>query len=136
MKALSVALYSLFTAAPTGDFYAAVAGQLYPGEAPQGAAAFPYVVYQVVAGSPTMTFSDTQEDVLIQFSIFSQGASKAAALDIYEKLKGWLDGAALAVTGYTHLETRRGLYREIREPANNLWHVPVEYRFLLEKSRT
>ena len=86
----------------TNDLNTALSGRMYPHEARQGVS-FPYAVYYVVSSFTDYTFSDEQEDVSIQFSLFSEDDSVGPIGILYNKLTALFDDQRLTVSGYTVL---------------------------------
>ena len=68
---------------------------------------YPYVLYQVISGSPEDTFTDDLEDVAIQFSIFSTSSSVAEIAAIYNHLETLFEDCVLTVSGAVNLWTVR-----------------------------
>jgi hypothetical protein len=143
MKNFYTALYSLFTATTGGvhnSFYTAVGGRLYDHEAPQGAT-YPYAVYLHVVGTQDDTFKDEHDDVLIQFSIFSDKIYDSTEVhDAMTALKALFDDATLTVTGGTVCLMYRqqdGLQREDVDTVSGsqrVWHFHCDYRIVLERT--
>jgi len=134
MKELFKAIKTLFSAANT--FNTAMGGQLYLAHADQETASFPYCLYSKPVGVSEWTYTEDQEDILIQFSIFSKNNSAAEIEDAFDKLKTLFDDAVLSVTGYTSLFMHRESDRLIRDNENNVWQHDVDYNISLEKQRT
>jgi len=136
MNSLFQAVYNKFSATTTTGFYNDVSGRMYHNIAPQGAV-FPYCVYFSVSDLDDLDFSDEQEDILLQFNVYSQNNSALEAGNLLESLKTMYDDCNLTVTGWRHL----GFQRNAVYPNNDLSQVPpiqgysVEYDILLEKER-
>jgi hypothetical protein len=95
MKNLTTSIYTMM-AGTTLD--TAIGGRLYKLRAPQGTA-LPYVIFFVVSDVYQPTFTEDMEQVIIQFSIFSESSSTAEIEDIYDKLKLVYDNKAFTPTG-------------------------------------
>ena len=82
MKALTTTIYGRMagTALETS-----IGGRLYKNRAPQGVTA-PYIVFFVVSDVYTPTFTEDIEQVIIQFSIFSEASGTTEIEDIYNNL--------------------------------------------------
>ena len=137
MNSLFQAMYNHFSNTTTSGFYNDVSGRMYLNKAQQGAS-FPYCVYFSVADIDELDFTDEREDFTLQFDIYSQNNSALEAGNLLESLKTMFDNCSLTVTGWNHLQFRRGnIY-----PNNDLTQDPsimgysVEYSVLLEKLRT
>lgn len=133
MTPLITGIYSKFTAAPANTFYTAMGGRLYHAEAPQGAT-FPYTVVFAVSSEHEWTFTDTMEEVLIQFSIFTNESSATNAGAHWAKLIALYDDASLTIAGYSRVSMIRGQSRLLRDTENNIWQYTIEYECFLEKS--
>ena len=74
MEALFDALYNYLITTPFGELLAEEEEEykLYNTEAPEEVTS-PYAVYQLVTSVPDWTFVERNEDVLIQFNLFSDG---------------------------------------------------------------
>ena len=62
---------------------------------------FPYIVFQLVTGTPDKTFTENHIDITVQFSIYSSLPSAAEVSDILGKLISVFDDKILTVAGYT-----------------------------------
>lgn len=133
MTPLITGIYSKFIAAPANDFYTALSGRLYHAEAPQSTT-FPYAVVFTVSHEHDWTFEDTFEDVLIQFSIFTQERSAANAGIFWGYLTTLYDDAVITISGYSQIYMIRDQSRLIRDEESNVWHYSVDYDCKVEKS--
>ena len=133
MKALFTGIYTLFDAANT--FKTAMGGQLYLHEAPQDTATFPYCVYSLISNISDWTFTESTEEALVQFSIYSENRSATEVTEAYTKMKALFDDANLSVVGFDEVFMHRELSQLLRDPISNTWHCMAEYRILLEKAR-
>lgn len=97
MKALTTAIYGLLAGTTLNT---AIGGRLYKIRAPQGVTA-PYIVFFVINDVYNPTFTEDIEEVLIQFSIFSEASGTTEIEDIYDKLKLVYDNQTFAPTGNT-----------------------------------
>jgi len=137
MNALYAAVYNRFATTTGSGFYNDVSGRMYHNIAPQQAT-FPYCVYFSVSDLDDLDFSDEQEDILLQFNVYSQNNSALEAGNLLESLKTMYDDCSLTVTGWRHL----GFQRNTVYPNNDTAQVPpiqgysVEYDVLLEKERS
>lgn len=133
MKELFTGIYNLFNAGNT--FKTAVGGQMYLHEAPQDVATFPYAVYTMIVGLSDWTFTESTEETLMQFSIFSESRSATEVTEAFTKMMTLFDDAILTVVGYDHVYMHREASRLIRDSLSNTWHYSADYRILLEKAR-
>lgn len=132
MKTLFQAIASKFAGSALST---ALGGRLYNTVAPQGAA-FPYAVFLLVAGTPDWTFTEAQEESLIQFSLFDKSEGVGPVCDAYELLTALFDDCKLSVTGWTHLYMHRQSQQLVKDEEDpGVWHYIIEYRTFMEKSR-
>ncbi|HQN18884.1 MAG TPA: hypothetical protein PKV86_07090 [Syntrophobacteraceae bacterium] len=132
MKTLFQAIMGRFAGSALST---ALGGRLYNSVAAQTATP-PFGVFMLVAGTPDWTFTEAQEDVLIQFSLFDSNASVGPICDAYELLTALFDDCKLSVTGWTHLYMHRQSQQLVREEEDpGCWHYIIEYRTFMEKSR-
>jgi len=136
MKNLMTAIYTKFNA--TNDLNTAIGGRLYYKRAPDEKE-FPYIVYDIVSDVPDWTFTDTYENVTIQFDIFAiAGVSSGQTEDIYTALKSLYDDCSLSVASNTFLYMwRQNLVTTIEELTTNIGteiieHWSVDYEIKME----
>jgi hypothetical protein len=96
MKNLIAAIVDRFTSV-TNDLYTDVGGRLYKGQAPQGAE-LPYAVFMIVSDVPDRTFSESFDDVLIQFSLFADRSTDMVIETMFSHLKELFDECEFIVT--------------------------------------
>ena len=97
MKALTTAIFGRLAGTTLAT---AIGSRMYKNRAPQGVVA-PYIVFFVVSDVYTPTFSEDIEQVILQFSIFSEASGTTEIEDIYDKLKLVYDNQTFAPTGNT-----------------------------------
>ena len=132
MKPLFEGIYTLFTADTEDDLYQAVSGRFYMGSAPQDAT-YPHIVYSLVSDMPDEHLSDSPliEDILLQFSLYSQKKSASEVADMFTYLKAMFDDCIVTVSGYSLIEFTRDQANLIRDEENNIWHYAVDYNVIL-----
>lgn len=136
MKALSAGIFTKFTGSA---FSTSIGGRLYKGRAPQGVV-WPYAVYFVVDDSPADTFTDSIEDVLVQFSLFSSASGTTEIEDIFTSLKALFDNSSFTVTGNTLIEMERqsasltSIDADTEAGTGEYWMYVVEYRVTMQKN--
>ena len=131
VKALFTAIVSKIANTP---FYTAMGGQIYQGNAPQGATC-PYCVFLLVSGVNDPQMSEPIDNCLVQFSLFDANSSAGPVCDNYELLKDVFDDCTLTITGYKSLFVQRENQRLIPEPEDpGYWHYMVEYRMLIQEA--
>lgn len=129
---MNALLAAIMTKTTGSALSTAVGGRIYLDEAPHGAA-FPYVVFRIVASRPEDTFTEAVEDTLLQFSLFSESAGATEITGIYANLTALFDRCALAITGSRHIEIRRQglstMVDDITTPSGtaSLKHWAVDY---------
>lgn len=99
MKSLTTAIFGLMT--PSTALYADIGGRMFKGIAAEGAE-YPYIVFQIVSDVPDLTFTESYEDVLIQFSLFSSASSSGEVEDMFAHLKELYDECAMTITAISH----------------------------------
>lgn len=134
----SKALYLKFTAAPGGvhnDFYNAVNGRLYEGQAPDGAS-YPYSVYLIVTVSKDKTFTEEYTDITLQLSIFSSASSSSEVKLAYHYAYVLFDECEFDITGSTLVWLRETNLVPIIEDhttdtgTQKVWHYAADYEVL------
>lgn len=115
----------------------AIGSRLYADEAPQNTT-FPYVVFFIVSANQQDTFSYKVDDVLIQFSIFSNSPGLTEITGIYNNLIALFDDAALTISGKTQIwMIRQNLTTMVDEiptsDSNNIVrHWAVDYSVMVQ----
>lgn len=138
MNNLLTAIMSKITTGPSA-LYSDVSGRVFLDQAPPGVE-FPYIVFFIVSNTPDDVFAQKGEDVLIQFSLFSNSEGAAEITDMYADLKALFDDAQLTVTSSTMIIMRREnlttMVDEITTPTGTVGikHWAVDYRIALEYS--
>ena len=139
MKNLATAITTKFTAAPGGvhnSFYTDIGGRFYRGRAP-ARTQYPYAVYLLpISDVPEKTFTEDYENVLIQFSLFSDSSSSSEVEDMFTYLKALYDECSLTITGSTLVWMKRGnatlADEEHTTPSGTtkVWAYHIEYEIL------
>ncbi len=125
MKALFNAVFSHYNASGASELLT----KMYNTEADSDAE-FPYVVMQMVVGSPD-DFASGQhftEDWLIQFNLFDDAADMSALLEAYAAVTAAFDFAALTIAGYTFLSCVRPPGSTLQGKDDGVWRITVQYR--------
>lgn len=136
MKNLTTAIYGKLAGSSLSS---AVGGRVFKGIAPDGTA-FPYVTYSLVSDVPEYTFSETMEDVTIQFDLFSNASSSSEVEDLFGYLKALYDFCTMTITGGSLLYMRRNvaiLYTEdMTTPTGteSIWHYSVDYNIMMKRT--
>lgn len=144
MKFFYTALMTKFNATVAGvhnDFWNNIGGRLFQGEASEGTV-FPYVILLHINNNQIDTFKNKIDDIVIQFSVFSEKASSVEVHDIMTHLKALFDDCTFTISGGTlihmfHLNDGPLLREEISGPSQLgikvIWHYPVDYRAVFER---
>lgn len=138
MNVLFKAIADHFKADALDPFYISMNGRLFPFVVDQEWP-FPYSVFMNAGDTTDQDFTDTTEDVTIQFDVYTRNSSNVQASNLIEELKSMFDGAPLNVAGWNLLSWTR---TNTATPKNDFTQVPpiqgyyVEYEALLEKQRT
>jgi hypothetical protein len=107
MKNTIQGLFTLFNAGNT--FNTAISGRMYYSIAPAGTtlADGPYAIVFVVSNVDNDTFTENQNDIYLQFSLYSGLSSPAEILDMETYLTAMLKDKTFAVSGATVVTTQR-----------------------------
>ena len=136
MKNLTTAIYSKISASA---FSTSVGGRLYKNRAPQNPT-WPYAMFFVVSDVPMNTFTENLEEVIVQFSIFSQASGTTEIEDAFTNLTTLFDDCALTITGNTHLLMERqnaSLTSNTMDTSigtSDYFQYDVDYRILMKKT--
>ena len=136
MKNLSTALFTKFTGSA---FSTSIGGRLYKARAPQNPT-WPYAVYYLISDVPRDTFTEKLEEVIIQFSVFSQASGSTEIEDIVTNLKSLFDNCSLTITGNTHIMMNRQGSSLTSVPADTeagtgeYWQYDVDYLVNLKRN--
>jgi hypothetical protein len=128
VKELTTAIYGKLAGSVLDT---AIGGRLFDTQAPEGAE-LPYVVYYLVTDTQADTFKDRLDDVLIQFSIFSEESSSTEVKDLYGYLKTLYDDCALTVAARTVVWMVRVRMSMTLED-NEIWHCDVDYSVIEQR---
>jgi len=104
--------------------------ELYLVEA-KGEAVFPYGTFStnIVAD---WTFTETGEDCLVMFTLFSKTPDAVEICQLFENFKDSYDFHDLVVAGYGTIGMERGPANLIKE--QGVWKYSVTYRLQIQKS--
>ncbi len=142
MKNFYTALMTYFNAEVAGahnSFYADIGGRLYHGEAPEGTE-YPYCILVHVVDTQIDNFKTKMDDIVIQFSIFSDKSSPVDVHDAMTHLKALFDDCVLTISGGTCVCFYRlndGLEREeVTTPSGEqmVWHFHCDYNAVFERT--
>jgi hypothetical protein len=99
-------LSAIITKTSGSAFASDIGGRIYLDHAPDNAE-FPYCVFFIVSDVPLDTFTDSLDDVLVQFSLFSASSGAAEITGMYNDLRSLFDNCTLSITGSTFVSMRR-----------------------------
>ena len=99
----------------------------------------PYAVFQYIAGDDDLTFTEIQEVITWQFSIFNKTSSpldKRTINDVFKKLIAAYDQseATMSVSGYTVVYVTRGV-SSFLPTEDDIQQYIINYEIMIEKSR-
>ena len=114
------------------DFYIGLGGRLYYGHAPQECAK-PYAIFWNVASVPDDTFSETIDDISIQFNIYSDLYSYTEAGSLLQKCRALYDGAALEVVGSRDIILTRSMSIPPWKENEDTWISTIEFENLIQE---
>jgi len=110
---------------------AVLTGGFHNTEAPQNAQ-MPYGVFQIISAVPRLTFSEDQENVLVQIKLFSDKKSSSELNGMFSAIENTFKFKTLTLTDYTGiLCTRLGA---IKSKFEDVWQYTISYLFLIEKN--
>ena len=132
MKEVMEGIYSHFNTVNTLN--TALDGNLYPHEAEQGVS-FPYGTYFIINDYLDYTFSEEQDEIQVQISVFSNDKSPVEINTLYGYVKDLFDEAEITVSGHSVLSFLRTDARPIRDAEHRTWAYHITYMVLIEKSR-
>lgn len=133
---MSTALFTKFTGSA---FSTSIGGRLYKGRAPQNPT-WPYAVYFIISDVPRDTFTEKLEEVLIQFSVFSQASGSTEIEDIVANLKALYDNCLLTITSNTCIQMERqnaslvSGEADVTTGTGEYWQADVEYEVIMQKN--
>jgi len=136
MKLFYTALMTYFNVA--NDFKTAIGGRLYQEEAPERAT-YPYCVFDSIVNTEDDTFDTDMDDIIIQFSIFSEKSSSTEVHDAMTKLRALFKNSVFAVSGGTVVRFYRlnsGLERQeitTTSGVQKVWHYHADYNATFQR---
>lgn len=117
---------ALSTAAPGGIHNVRVKTKIYP-----------HIVFELPAGLKTNTFSHENEEMMVQFKIYTRpdNSSSASLNDLFDKLKAVYDDNQLTVSNHTTVFMRRTVSNKTQDEIDEkVWIYLVLYKIKLEKN--
>ncbi len=135
MNELFKAIYEHFTEeieAVHNDFYIGMGGRLYYGYATQECAK-PYAVFFGVSSVPDDTFSETIDDISIQFNIYSGLYSYTEAGSLQKKCRALYDGVTLEVVGNRDITLTRSMSIPPWKENEDTWIATIEFENLIQE---
>lgn len=108
-----------------------VAGRIFLDEAPQEAEK-PYVVFFIVSDVPEKTFTEDFENIIIQFSLFSDSEGAAEITTMYNDLKTLFDECTFSITASTLIWMNRVNLTTMFEDGVRHWAVDYEIKTSLD----
>ena len=131
---------ALITKAASSDFLSDVQGRLFKGRAPEGAQ-YPYAVYLIVSNAPEKTYTESFENTIIQFSLFSAASGSTEIENMYTDLKALYDECAMTIPGglstliWMKRENATLMVEDHTTPAGvGVWHYAVDYTIMTQLS--
>lgn len=137
MKLFYTALVAKFNV--TNDFKTDIGGRLYQWEAPEHAT-YPYCVFKHINDNQIDTFKNDMDDIIIQFSIYSEKSSSTEVHDAMTHLKALFNDCCFTVSGGTVVSFYRlndGLEHEevtTKSGIQKVWHYHIDYNAVFERT--
>ena len=125
---LETAVWSLYN--NDAALKASLSGGFHNTEAEQKAV-MPFGVFQVISNTQRLTFSEDQEDFLLQIKVFSDKKSSSELNNMYTQIKRVFDFAVFTLSGYTSIYCKRA--HAIKTKTDERWQYTTTYRILIEK---
>ncbi len=131
-------LTALITKISGSSLFNDVGGRIYLDRAPDSCE-LPYIVFFIVSDTPDDTFTESLEDILIQFSLFSSSSSATEITTMYTDLKALFDDCSFSITSNTLLWFKRNNLTTMVDEITvvdamqqvKAWHV--DYSIMLTK---
>ena len=124
-------MFNLLTALKTKTNGSALSsnvnGRIFLDEAKQGAE-LPYIVISIVSVVPEKTFTESFENILIQFSLFSDSESASEISTMYSNLNALFDECEFSVTGSALIWMKRQNLVTTYEDGVRHWSVDYEIK--------
>lgn len=114
---------------------ARIGNRMFKGQAPDGTD-YPYCVFFVVTDTPSRTFTEDYQDVVVQFSLFSITSGTTEIEEMYNDLNTLYDEQPFAITGATLVWMRKSQANFIVEDhttptgAQRVWAYHVDFEVL------
>jgi hypothetical protein len=133
---------AIITKAAGSDFLNSMSGRLYHSRAPENSD-YPYCAFLLpVSDEPryVSSFTETLEDIMMQFSIFSAQKSPLEVLTAYGYLKALYDDCSFTVTGSKLIWFVRGnsiLMAEdhtVKGGTIQVWHYAIDYSIITQET--
>jgi hypothetical protein len=99
-------LAGIMTKCAGSAFSTDLGGRIYEANAPQHAD-YPYCVFSIIGGGDEGTFTETIDDVTVQFSLFSISSGPGEVGTAYADLIALFDNATLTIAGDAFLRCVR-----------------------------
>lgn len=138
MKIFYTALMTYFNV--SNNFYDAIGGRLYQEEAPEHTV-YPYAVFKHINDNQIDTFDSEIDDIIIQFSIYSEKSSSVEIHGAMTYLKALFNDCAFTVANGTVVCFYRlndGLQREevttTKSGVQKVWHYHIDYNVVFERN--
>ncbi len=133
-----VTYFNLETDGAHNSFYNDIGGRLFNSEAPEGTE-YPYCIFHHIVDTQIDTFDSYIDNIIIQFSIFSNKSSSVEVHDAMSHLKNLFNDCSLAISGGTMVSfyrTSDGLEREevITQGEQAIWHFHCDYNAVFERA--
>jgi len=136
MIELQTAIVTKFNELTGGNhntFYTGIGGRMYFRRIPNTEPTFPYCIFYFGSNVNDYQFTEEFDNVVVQFSIFSNTSSSSELGNLFTYAKTLFDWSRLTVSNYTFLKMER-IYASHGDwiPEEEVWQTVIQYRILLE----
>jgi len=130
MKQLFQAIYNYFKSEEIA------VTDIYNTDAPSKAV-FPYVVMRLISDSSEWTFTENDENCLIQFNIYSSSSDSGEACDLFQAIKDSFDFVDIPIENYESVSLTRepgAALNRWEVEGKKVWDFMMQYRFVIQKT--
>lgn len=130
MKELFEAIYNYFKSEEI------VVTDIYNTDAPSSAV-FPYVVMKLISNRVDWTFTEEEENCLIQFEVYSDKSDSEEVCDLFQAIKDSFDFVDIPIENYESVSLTRepgAALNRWEVEGKKVWDFMMQYRFVIQKT--